>query len=195
MTRREDVKRDRAFLARVKTALSQPGVGRGKPEASAVDATLVGDAMSSQVASIDAEESVAHAAARFAEQDVGVLAVCRAGARLSGVITDRDIVVRVIAQGLDPHRVTVGECGTDEPATVSPRDTLDQAARRMDEQQVRRLPVTQAGRLVGIVSQADLAADGSKQRAGRLLERLARRGGDRRSARWLMDRPYRRSRS
>jgi CBS domain-containing protein len=93
------------------------------------------------------------------------LAICQAGDRLSGVITDRDIVVRVIAQGLDPDQLTVGECGSGEPATASPQETLDQAARRMDEQQVR------------------------------LLERLARGGGDRRSARWLLDRPYREARA
>jgi CBS domain-containing protein len=154
-------------------------------------AKLVRDAMSDQVAAVDAEAPVAHAAERLAEQDVGVLAVCRGGDRLSGVITDRDIVVRVIAQGLDPRRLTVGECGTGEPATVSPRETLDQAAQRMEQQQVRRLPVVQAGRVVGILSHSDLASHGADRRAGRLLERLARRGGDRRSARWLLNRPYR----
>jgi len=151
--------------------------------------------MSRHVAAIEAEAPVADAAERLAEQDVGVLAICRAGDRLSGVITDRDIVVRVIAQGLDPDELTVGECGSGEPATASPQETLDQVARRMDEQQVRRLPVTDGGHLVGIVSHSDLAAHGADQRAGRLLERLARRGGDRRSARWLLDRPYRDRRS
>lgn len=152
---------------------------------------LVRDAMSSRVASIDAEEPVARAAERLAEHDVGVLPVCRAGDRLSGVITDRDIVVRTVAQGLDPDGLTVGECGTDEPVTVSPSETLDQAAQRMDEQQVRRLPVTQAGRLVGIVSHSDLAAHGAHRRAGSLLARMAQVGGDRRSAGWLLRRPYR----
>src|SRR5260221_9632936 len=147
--------------------------------------------MSCRVAAMDAEAPVAHAAERLAEQDVGVLAVCRGGDRLSGVITDRDIVVRVIAQELGRRGLTVGECGTGEAATGSPREALDQAAQRMEQQQVRRLPVVQAGRLVGSVSHSDVAAHGADRRAGRLLERLARRGGDRRSARWLLDRPYR----
>jgi signal-transduction protein with cAMP-binding, CBS, and nucleotidyltransferase domain len=146
--------------------------------------------MSTRVAEIDAEAPVARAAEHLAEQDVGVLAICRSGGRLSGVITDRDIVVRVIAQRLDPDALTVAECGSAEPATVSPQETLDQAAQRMDEQQVRRLPVTHGGRLIGIISHSDLAAHGADRRAGRLLERLARRGGDRRSARWLLNRPY-----
>jgi CBS domain-containing protein len=185
-------KKDRSLVVRVEAALSQLGGGATrKRKASAEEGTLVRDAMSSRVASINAGAPVADAAERLAEQDVGVLAICEGGDRLSGVITDRDIVVRVLAQGLDPHGLTVGECGTGEPATASPRETLDQAARRMEEQQVRRLPVIHAGRLVGILSHSDLAAHGADRRAGRLLKRLARRGGDRRSARWLLDRPYR----
>ena len=188
--------KNRSLVARAEAALSKLG-SRTTPrhKAHPEETTLVGEAMSRRVAAIDAEAPVADAAERLAEQDVGVLAICQAGDRLSGVITDRDIVVRVIAQGLDPDELKVGECGSDEPATVSPQETLDQAARRMDEQQVRRLPVTDGGRLVGIVSHADLAAHGADLRAGRLLERLARGGGDRRSARWLLDRPYRERRA
>jgi CBS domain-containing protein len=189
-------RKDRSLVGRVEVALSQLGSGgTRKRKASAEEGTLVRDAMSSRVASIDAEAPVADAAERLAEQDVGVLPICEAGDRLSGVITDRDIVVRVIAQGLDPDELTVGECGSGEPATVSPQETLGEAARRMNEQQVRRLPVTHAGRLVGILSHSDLAAHGADRRAGRLLDQLARRGGDRRSARWLIDRPYRGGRS
>jgi hypothetical protein len=84
--------------------------------------------MSTRVAAIGTDAPVAEAAERLAEQDVGVLAICRPGNRLSGVITDRDIVVRVVGQGLDPDALTVEECGSAEPATVSPQETLDQAA-------------------------------------------------------------------
>lgn len=187
-----DARKDRSLLARAETALSKLGSRRTRRHrAGPEERTLVGEAMSKRVAAINAEAPVAEAAERLAEQDVGVLAICQAGDRLSGVITDRDIVVRVIAQGLDPDELRVGECASGEPATASPRETLDQAARRMDEQQVRRLPVTDRGRLIGIVSHTDLAAHGADRRVGHLLERLARRGGDRRSARWLLDRPYR----
>lgn len=187
-------KKDRslaALTARAESAMSElrsRAIGRRRSKAE--ETKLVRDAMSSRVASIDPEEPVVRAAERLAEQDVGILAVCRAGGRLSSVITDRDIVVRSVAQGLDPAGLTAGECGTGEPATASPWETLDQAAQRMDEQQVRRLPVTQGGRLVGILSQSDLAAHGAHQRAGRLLERMAQPAGDRRSARWLLRRPY-----
>jgi CBS domain-containing protein len=187
------MKREDSILARAESALLELlDRAAGKPEADDDGPMLVCDAMTRRVASIGPDEPVARAAEALAEQDVGVLPVCHGGGRLSGVITDRDIVVRVIAQGLDPDRLTVGECGTDEPATVSPRDTLDHAAQRMEEQQVRRLPVISGGRVVGIISQTDLAAHGAHQRAGGLLVRMARRRGDRRSARWLLDRPYRR---
>jgi CBS domain-containing protein len=181
-----------ALRARAEAVISALG-GRAtrRRRSSREETKLVRDAMSSRAASIEPEEPVARAAERLAEQDVGVLAVCRADNRLSGVITDRDIVVRTVAQGLDPNGLTAGECGTGEPATVAPWETLDQAAKRMDEQQVRRLPVTQAGRVVGMVSQADLAASGRHRQAGRLLERISRQSGDRRSARWLQRRPYR----
>lgn len=193
MKTRSDAKRGRSIMARVETALSELlDKAAGEHETGDEGPVLVCDAMTRRVASIGPNEPVARAAERLAEQDVGVLPVCGGGGRLSGVITDRDIVVRVIAQGLDPDGLTVAECGTDEPATVSPHETLDQAAQRMEEQQVRRLPVTSSGRLVGIVSQSDLAAQGADQRAAGLLVRIARRRGDRRSARWLLDRPYRR---
>lgn len=189
---RIDEKKDRSLIGRAQAALTKMGGRRPhEPESSQEQATVVRGAMSTRVAAIDAGAPVAWAAERLAEQDVGVLAICRGGNRLSGVITDRDIVVRVIAQGLDPDALTVGECGSAEPATASPNDTLDQVAQRMEDQQVRRLPVTEAGRLVGIVSHTDLAAHGAPRRAGRLLERLVRSGGDRRSARWLLHHPYR----
>jgi CBS domain-containing protein len=195
MTTQIRAKEDRSLVARTQTALSKlRSRASAKRKAHPEETAQVWQAMSGHVAAIDAEAPVADAAERLAEQDVGVLAICQVGDRLSGVITDRDIVVRVIAQGLDPDELTVGECGSSDPATASPRETLDQAAQRMDEQEVRRLPVTDGGRLIGILSHSDLATHGGNWQAGRLLERLARQGGDRRSARWLLNRPYRQGR-
>lgn len=183
-------KREWLLVARAKTAISKLGGRLGAHKSTPEEGRLVRDAMSRQVVTIDSDQPVSRAAERLAEQDVGVLAVCGSDQRLSAVITDRDIVVRTLAQGLDPATLTAGECGTKDPITVSPWESLDQAARRMEEQQVRRLPVIQAGRLVGIVSQSDLAASGDAHRAGRLLARMAQRGGDRRSAGWLLRRSY-----
>lgn len=187
-------KKDHPLMARAQAVLSELGGRSRKRKSSVGEPALVCDAMSRRVQAIDTDAPVVEAAARLAEQDVGVLAICQAGNRLKGVITDRDIVVRVIGQGLDPDALTVGECGSGEPATVSPRDTLERAAQHMEKEQVRRLPVTEAGRLIGILSHSDLAAHGGNRRAGRLLDRLARCGGDRRSARWLLNHPYREER-
>jgi CBS domain-containing protein len=191
MSAQVGVKRDRLLASRAKAAISKLG-GRviGGHKSDLKEARLVRDAMSRQVVTIEPDEPVSRAAERLAEQDVGVLAVCGADRRLRAVITDRDIVVRTLAQGLDPEQVTAEECGTNEPVTVSPWETLHQAVRRMDEQEIRRLPVIQAGRLVGIVSHCDLAASGAHQQAGKLLARMAKLGGDRRSARWLLRRSY-----
>src|SRR6202040_902523 len=116
-------KKDRSLVARAEAALSELG-GRAtrKRKASPEETTLVCDVMSRRVAAIDAGAPVADAAKRLAERDVGVLAICRADDRLSGVITDRDIVVRVVAQGLDPDELTVGECGSGERNRLSARN-------------------------------------------------------------------------
>jgi CBS domain-containing protein len=183
---------DRLPATRARTAISKLG-GRfiGGRNSRPEEERLVRDAMSRQVVTIGPDEPLSHAAELLAERDVGVLAVCGTDHRLRAMITDRDIVVRSVAQGLDPERLTAGECATMDPVSVSPWETLGQAARQMDAQQVRRLPVVQSGRLVGIVSQADLAASGADQQAGRLLARLAQPRGDGRSARWLLRRSYR----
>jgi CBS domain-containing protein len=189
-------KRERRLMARAQAALLELG-GRKVRRRRSGDVEregLVCDAMSRQVAAIDIDAPVTAAAELLAEQDVGALMICRPGDRLRGVITDRDIVVRVVGQGLDPDELTVGECGSGEPATVSPRDTLERAAQRMEEEQVRRLPVTEAHRVIGILSHSDLAAHGADRRAARLLGRLTRCSGDRRSAHWLLDHPYREER-
>lgn len=119
---------------------------------------VVRDVMSREVETIEPGEPVSRAAERLVEEDVGLLAVCEAGDRLSAVITGSDIVARIAVEGIDPEGLTAGECGTREPATVAPSETLEEAARRMDEQHVWRLPVVQAGRLVGLVARSDLAA-------------------------------------
>jgi CBS domain-containing protein len=192
MNAQRGVERNRWLPVRAKAAISKLwDRANGQHKSDPKGARLVRDAMSRQVVTIEPDEPISGAAERLAEQEVGVLAVCGGDHRLSAVITDRDIVVRTLAQGLDPERLTAGECATKEPVTVSPSETLDQAARRMDEQQVRRLPVIQAGRLVGIVSQADLAANGAERQAGSMLAKMAQMAGDRRSARWLLRRSYR----
>jgi CBS domain-containing protein len=93
---------------------------------------------------------------------------------LVGIVTDRDIVVRVVAEGRDPNATTVREIASTELVTVSPDDALDDALNRLAERQVRRLPVVEGDRLVGIVAQADIARLGEDKKTGEVVEEISR---------------------
>jgi CBS domain-containing protein len=87
------------------------------------------------------------------------------GERLIGLVTDRDLVLRVMAEGLDPDAVRAGDICTPSPVTVSPDTRLSEARDLMAEQQIRRLPVVKGDRLVGFVSLGDVAVAGASKRA------------------------------
>jgi CBS domain-containing protein len=108
---------------------------------------------------VDVDLTVAEAAERMATDDFGALPVCNGEGRLQGVITDRDIVVKVIAAGLDPRSTTVGQVAADqgEVVTIGADDPAEEAIRTMKDHGVRRLPVIDGTDLVGMVSQADIA--------------------------------------
>ena len=107
---------------------------------------------------VDVDLSVADAASRMAAEDFGALPICSPEGRLQGVITDRDIVVKVIAAGLDPKKTTVGQiAGGTEVVTIGADDSAEDAIRTMKDHSVRRLPVIDGTDLVGMVSQADIA--------------------------------------
>ena len=128
----------------------------------------VEDVMSRRVVSITPGESAALAARLLSRHNVGCLPVCGEDGRLRGMVTDRDIVLRCVAPGSDPARTPVGDIMTPCCATAAPEEGAGEAARRMARAQVRRLPVVRAGRLVGMVSLADLA------RSGRMEAELSR---------------------
>lgn len=120
----------------------------------------VRDVMTTEPITVDAEAPVSRAAALMRKHDVGDVLVMRDG-ELVGIVTDRDIVVRAIAAGLDPS-ARVGEiCSSTHLVTVSPDDTLDAARDRMRKRAVRRIPVVEDGEPVGIVSLGDLAIERS----------------------------------
>lgn len=97
--------------------------------------------------------------------------------RLVGVITDRDIVVRVVADGLDPHLEQAEMHMTRDPITVTPDTSVDEAARVMASEQIRRLPVVESGRLVGYLALGDLAVQDKDKRVGDTLERISEPAG------------------
>lgn len=120
----------------------------------------VRDVMNSNIVTIDPTESAALAARLLARHNVGVLPVCSENGRLHGLITDRDIVLRCVAAEEDPRTVPVKNIMTRHPKTLSPEDDVRQAAWIMSGQQVRRLPVVEGGKVVGLVSLGDLARCG-----------------------------------
>jgi CBS domain-containing protein len=118
-------------------------------------------------------DSVLDAAKRLAELDVGSMPICGEDNRLKGMLTDRDIVVKVLAQGKDPGETRAGELGEGKPVTIGADDSVDEALRTMIDHKVRRLPVIDGHDLVGIVSQADLATNIDEQKVGDLVEAIS----------------------
>jgi CBS domain-containing protein len=117
--------------------------------------------------------NVADAAALMKQFDVGVIPVAE-GDQLLGLVTDRDVVVRVVAERRDPTEVRLSDILTKSPVTVSPDTKLSEARDLMAEHRIRRLPVTKADRLVGILSLGDVAvADASERAVGRALEDIS----------------------
>ena len=117
---------------------------------------------------------MATAAQQMASLDVGALPICGEDDRLKGMITDRDIVIKVVAQGQDPQEVTVATVvDGSELVTIGADDPLEEVRRTMAEHQVRRLPVIDGHRLVGIISQGDLAQALPDDQTGQLVESIS----------------------
>lgn len=120
----------------------------------------VSDIMSPHMISIRQDEPVSAAARLLTRHNLGSLPVCGADGNLRGMVTDRDIVLRCVAAEEDPLAVPAGDIMSRRCATVPPDADVREAARRMAAEQVRRLPVVEDGRLVGILSLGDLARCG-----------------------------------
>jgi CBS domain-containing protein len=117
------------------------------------------DIMTTGVDCVGENETVADAARRMAQLDVGALPICGDDDRLKGMVTDRDIVVKVIAQGKDPNTVKAGELGQGKPVTIGADDSLQELVRTMSQYHVKRVPVIDGHQLVGIVSEVDVASN------------------------------------
>ena len=131
------------------------------------------DVMTENVKSAEPSTSVREAARLMAGEDIGPVPVVE-GERLVGIVTDRDLVVRVIAEGKDPDSTTVGEIVSADVVTVSPDQDLDEALKLLARHQVRRIPVVENDRLVGIVAQADVARQGDDSKTGETVEQISR---------------------
>jgi CBS domain-containing protein len=135
--------------------------------------TQIKDVMTQNPTTCEPSTSVMEAARMMASQDVGPLPVVENG-RLVGVVTDRDLVLRVLAEGRDPTATTVGEVASTDIVSVAPETMLDEALGLLARHQVRRLPVVEGERLVGIVAQADVARQGDERETGRVVEEISK---------------------
>lgn len=107
---------------------------------------------------VNADDSVADAARQMRDGDIGDVIVMQDG-QASGIVTDRDIVIRAIAEGRDPASTPVSEVCTSGLTTLDPQQSVDEAVQAMREHDIRRLPVVKHGRPVGILSLGDLAVE------------------------------------
>jgi CBS domain-containing protein len=131
------------------------------------------EVMTGGVECVQANETVLDAARKLADLGVGSMPICGEDNRLKGMLTDRDIVVKVLATGKDPASTTAGELGEGKPVTIGADDSVEEALRTMIDHKVRRLPVIDGHDLVGIVSQADLATNIDEEKVGDLVEAIS----------------------
>jgi CBS domain-containing protein len=143
-------------------------------ERGSVMAGNIRDVMTKDPHALASGATVMEAARAMRDEDTGIVPIVD-GDKLVGTLTDRDITIRVVAEGKSPEHVTVGEIASRELVTIDPQQELDEALRLMARHQVRRLPVVEEdGKLVGIVAQADIARNASDAQTGDLVEDISK---------------------
>ena len=132
------------------------------------------DIMEKDVEFVSADDTVEQAAKKMKQTDTGALPICNDEKRLEGMITDRDIAVKVVAQGKDPKKTKVSEIA-DQPevVTIGADDSIDEALKTMKNKKVRRLPVIDGREVVGIISQGDVATNLPEDKVGDLVEAIS----------------------
>jgi CBS domain-containing protein len=124
---------------------------------------------------VNERESAVDAARKLAQLNVGAMPICGDDNKLKGMLTDRDITLKVVAEGKDPAGVTAGDLAEGVPVTASVEDSADDVLKTMSEHQIRRLPVLDTDKnLVGIISQADVAIRAGDAEAGHMVEAISR---------------------
>ncbi len=130
------------------------------------------DIMTPEVEWVDANDTIVDVARRLTDVDVGAMPIVD-GNRLRGMVTDRDIVTKVIAKGLDPAEVQARELGNGNPVTIGADDSIEDAAQTMAQHKVRRLPVIDGQAMIGMVSQADLVKALAPDKAKQMLQTIS----------------------
>ena len=138
--------------------------------------TTARDIMHAGAECIGEHDSLRYAAQRMRDLDVGALPICGDDDRLHGIITDRDIVIKCVASGSDPATVTAGDLAQGKPVTVDSGADTAEVLHAMEEHRIRRLPVIEGHRLVGMISEADLARHLPGQAVGEFVEAICAEG-------------------
>jgi CBS domain-containing protein len=131
------------------------------------------DVMTAGATCVKETETLVEAARKMRDLDVGALPICGEDNRLHGMLTDRDIVVRCIAEGGDPATATAHQFEQGKPVTIGADDSIDEALKMMTEHQIRRLPVIDDHKLVGMISQADVARELSGKKTGDTVSKIS----------------------
>lgn len=135
---------------------------------------LVRHVMTEAPKSLSRDRTVADAAGLMEQYDIGVIPLADEHNALVGIVTDRDLVLRVLAKGRDPGEVTLGDVATTTVVTITPDMNIAEARDLMSEHRIRRLPVVKDGELVGILSLGDIAVqDASKRAVGEVLDEVS----------------------
>lgn len=164
---------DRQTVTRVLTDLdshveTHPDVASGQTR----ESRRARDIMHRGAECVTEEDTLAAAAQKMRDLGVGSLPICGADDRLHGIITDRDIVVRCIAEGKDPSQVRAGDLAQGTLFWVGAAADLDEVLHGMEEHRIKRLPVIENHRLVGVISEADLASNISEDRLAEFVEKV-----------------------
>jgi CBS domain-containing protein len=130
------------------------------------------DVMTPGPETIQADRPAAEAAKLMKQADAGMIPVLHNG-DLLGTVTDRDIAIRLVAEGKDPQTTPVREIASTTLVTIEPDRDLDEALQLMAKHQVRRLPVVENGMLVGVLAQADVAREGKEKAVGQMVEEIS----------------------
>ena len=135
--------------------------------------TTARDIMTGSADCARATDTLIEAAKKMRDQQVGALPICGEDDRLQGMITDRDIVVKCLAQDGDPSTDTVGSLAEGKPVTIGADDSIEEALRTMSDHGVRRLPVIDGHDLIGVLSQADIAKNLPDENVAQLVEAIS----------------------
>ena len=131
------------------------------------------DIMTGGAECVGENETLVDAARKMRDLDVGSLPICGEDNRLKGMLTDRDIVVKCLAEGGDPNSTRAGEYAQGDPVTIGADDPVEEILRTMTQYKVRRLPVIDGHDCVGVVSQADIARNLDEEKTGDLVEAIS----------------------